>query len=131
MRVRRSSCLAGPAAELLFDSATFLLLGLLLGKVVVQAVETLLPSHTIFLNPIGDLFERSCLDAAGTPLRRATAGDKPRGFKHFEVPRDGGHTHFKRLGKLRDGRLAGHQVRKDGAASGISKGGESGSELIC
>jgi hypothetical protein len=64
-------------------------------------------------------------------LRRATARDKSRGFKHFEVPRDGRHTHFKRLGKLRDGRLPGHQVRKDGAASGISKGRESGSELIC
>jgi hypothetical protein len=100
-----------------------LLLGFQFSQVIVQAVETLLPRHAVFLNPISDLFERSCLDAAWAPLPGSGTGDKSSILKHFDVLGHSGKCHLKRLGKLRDGRLAGHQVSKNGPSSGIGKGG--------
>jgi hypothetical protein len=100
-----------------------LLLGFQFAQVIVQAVETLLPRHTVFLNPISDLLERSCLDAARAPLPGSGTGDKSSILKYFDVLGHSGKCHLKRLGKLRDGRFTGHQVRQDCPASGIGKGG--------
>src|ERR1700676_92177 len=130
MRVRMSSCLAWPAAELLAVSAMLLLLGLQLTQIVVKAIEFLLPSHTIVLNPVGNILKTRGMDAAGAPLGSAAACDKSSAFKDFEVLRDGGHAHLKRLGKLGDGGFAGHQVRENGSARGIGEGRKGRGESV-
>jgi hypothetical protein len=107
-----------------------LLLSLELRQIVVQTVETLLPCHTIFLNPVSNFLKRGRFDAARTPLGGSASGDKPSVLKNFDVLGDSGECHLKRLGKLRNRRFAGHQVRQDGPPSGIGKGGEGNCELV-
>src|SRR5580698_982755 len=83
MRVRVSSCLACPVAELLRASAMLLLLCLNLGQVVVQPVEPLFPCHAVVFHPVGDVLERRGFDTARAPLGGAGAGNKSRLFKDF------------------------------------------------
>src|SRR6202790_3583881 len=130
IRARLSSCLTWPAAELLVASAMFLLLGLQPTQIVVQAVELLLPRHTIVLDPVGDVLKTGGMDAAGAPLGSAAAGEKPSVFKDFEVLRDGGHAHLKRLGKFGHGGFAGHEVSQNGSTGGIRESGEGGGQVV-
>src|ERR1700680_3802942 len=130
MRVRMSSCLAWPAAELLAVSAMLLLLGLQLTQIVVKAIELLFPRHTIVLNPAGNILKTRGMDAAGAPLGSAAACDKSSAFKDFEVLRDGGHAHLKRLGKFGHGGFAGHEVSQNGSTGGIRESGEGGGQVV-
>jgi hypothetical protein len=130
MRVRMSSFLACPAAELLVVSAMLFLLGFKPTQIVVQAVEPLLPSHAIVLDPVGDVFKSDGMDPARAPLCSPAAGDKPCVFKHFYVLGDGRHAHLKGLGKLGHRSFAGQQVSKNRSTSGVRERCESGGELV-
>ena len=81
MRVSMSSGLAWPVAELLVASAMLLLLGLRPYQIVFEAVELVLPSQAIVLDPVGNVPKTGRMDAAGAPLGGAAANDKSSVFK--------------------------------------------------
>src|ERR1051325_6019921 len=59
---------------------TFLLVMLLLfqlAQIGVQPVQPLFPDVAIFFHPVGNALERPRFNAAGTPLRFASARDQP------------------------------------------------------
>src|SRR5215207_5018868 len=91
------------------------LLGLELAQVVVEPVEALVEEAAVVLEPAVDALQSLGIEAAGTPLRLAAAGDEAGALQHLQMLRDGGQAHAERLRELRDGRLAEAEPRQDGA----------------
>src|SRR5580700_9864818 len=60
-------------AAILFlpHSCSAFVLRLKLAQIIVEPVETVLPETTIFLEPVGGVFERGADEPAGPPLRLA------------------------------------------------------------
>src|SRR5690242_2997440 len=80
--------------SMLFLGVKLSLLGLQLGKVILQSVWPLLPQPAIALEPVVDIAQRVGLDAAGPPLRLAAAGDQAGALEHLEVLGDRGEAHI-------------------------------------
>ena len=113
----------------LFFSGIFFLRCLKFLQVVVEAIEALFPELAIAFKVLGDVFEGLGLEAAGTPLGVAGAGDEAGVLKDFQVLGDCGESHLERGGEVVDGGFAGCEAGEDGAARGIGEGGEGGVEL--
>src|SRR5579859_8029527 len=84
MRVMTTSRSARLVSSLLL-AAMFLLLGLNLTEIIVEAIQTLLPETAIVRDPVGDVLERPGLKSAGAPLGLPTPGDKAGPLQHLEV----------------------------------------------
>src|SRR5262249_47952481 len=108
----------------------FQFLFLQLAQIVIQTVEALLPETTILLRPVGNLFERPCLELTGPPLGITPSRNQSCVLQHFEVLRDCGQTHREWLGQLCNRGLSGGQARKDRAPSRIGDGGQSDAQTI-
>ena len=87
------------------------------------------PELAIAFKVLGDVFEGLGLEAAGTPLGVAGAGDEAGVLKDFQVLGDCGESHLERGGEVGDGGFAAGEAGEDGAARGIGEGGEGGVEL--
>src|SRR5258706_4529930 len=80
MTISRSVGVVTVNAALVLALLTDMLLLLLLqlAQIVVQTIEALLPEMAVVLHPVGDVFERTCLQPARPPLGLAPAGDQGR-----------------------------------------------------
>src|SRR5260370_35762375 len=78
----------------------FLLLCLQLFYVLVQSVKALFPDLPVAFGPIGHFFQGTGLDSTPAPLRVPPLRDQSRPLQYTKVLRDGGPTHFKRLGAV-------------------------------
>src|SRR3989304_3795394 len=87
-------------------------------QVIVQAFETLLPVAAIVFDPLVGLFQRARLQAAGTPLRLAAAGDEPGALQYLEVLGDSGEGHLEGRGELGNGGFTAGKAGQDGPARG-------------
>jgi hypothetical protein len=104
---------------LLFVSM-FLILGAFeSGKVVVEAVEGLLPVAAVALDPFGYFLERGGIEPAWTPLSLAAARNEAGALQNLEVFGDGRCTDRKGLGEFLDGSFSEGKASEDGAARGI------------
>src|SRR5580658_10301389 len=82
-RVKRSSCGEGMVRVTLFFSGIFFLRCLKFLEVIVEAIEALLPELAVAFEILGDVFEGLGLEAAGTPLGVAGAGDEASVLQDF------------------------------------------------
>src|SRR5688500_14084909 len=87
-----------------------LFLGLELAKVVIQAIEALVPDPAVLLEPVGDVAKRRRVESGRTPLGIAAAADEAGAREHLEVPGHGWQAHRERAGQLADGGLAGGEA---------------------
>src|SRR6266566_9976494 len=105
----------------LLPTMSLLLLCLQLLYVLVQSIKPLFPDLPVALGPIGHFFQGTGIDSTASPLRVPPLHDQSRAFQHTKVLRDGGHTHFKRLGELANRAFAHKQTGQDGSASRVRK----------
>src|SRR6266436_7463580 len=107
-----------------------LLLCLQLLHVLIQSIEPLFPDLPVTLGPIGDFFQGTGIDSTPPPLRVPSLHDQSRAFQHTKVLRDGGHTHFKRLGEFANRAFAQKQTGQDGSACRVRKRCKRGTQSI-
>jgi len=114
----------GPAGSVVF---------LLLSKyaeVIVQALEAFLPVPAVMFEPVIGGLEGGCLEAAGTPLGLAPAGDEPGSLQDLEMLGDGGKGHLERGSDLADRGLTGGKALEDGTPRWVRQGGEGGANGV-
>src|SRR5262249_31640005 len=124
--------------SMLLAAATLLLLlirglafrGLQRAKVILQAIEPLLPEPAVFLEPVFDALQRVELDPAWPPLRLAAARDQAGMFQHLEMPRDRRAADVERLGQLRNRGLAKRQPGQNRPPRRVGEGLERGAEVV-
>src|ERR1700732_3121850 len=107
------SARSGGSGIALVLSGMSLSLRLQLVQVVSQAIEAVLPEHTVVLEPPGGVLERTHLEPAWAPLRLATARHQAGALEHLEMLRDSGKRHLEGPGELLDRRLARGEASKD------------------
>lgn len=101
-------------------------------EIVVEAIKALFPEFPVSFDPDGHLLQRLRFDLARTALCIAASRDQTRALKHFQVLRDVGQRHVKRLGDsftvvspsanrariaLRVGSASAERLRRDGRRS--------------
>ncbi len=90
----------------------------------VQTIQPAFPEVPVVFSPIDNFFQRSGLDAAAPPLCVAALGHQARPLKHTQMLGDGGLGQGERCGKFAHRAFPHQKARQDGAAGGVSKGGE-------
>src|SRR5688572_12788192 len=85
VREMTNGSIVEPAVGSLLTSATLPLLCLQFVKVLAQPIQTFVPEAAIAFEPVVDVLQCACLDAARPPLRRAPAHDQAGPFQHLEV----------------------------------------------
>src|SRR6266540_341867 len=88
-------------------------------QVLVKPVVGLFPEPPVPLGPLGNLLERSRLQAGRPPLPLPAPRDEPGALQHLEVLRDRRQAHLERLRQLGDGSLPRRQSGEDRPARGI------------
>lgn len=99
-------------------------------EMALEGIDVRRPEAAVLVDPGGGVFEGAGVEAAGPPLRFATARDQAGAFQHLEVFGDGRHRHLEGPGEFGHRSLAEREPAQDGAARGIGKGGECGAQLI-
>src|SRR5215217_5721883 len=69
-------------------------------QVGVEAIQARFPDGAVPLGPFGDFLDRRRIEAAGPPLRLASARDEAGALEHAQVLRHGRHAHLERLGQF-------------------------------
>src|SRR5262249_38068123 len=74
--------------------------------IVVHAVKARLPYGTVLLCPVRNFFQGCSIDGAGAVLCFLPLSNQPRTLQYFDVLRNGGQAHVKRLCQFIDGRVS-------------------------
>jgi len=97
---------------------------LVLGQILVEAVEALFPERAVLRDPVGGRRQRLRIEATVVDATLAALLDEPGVLEDFQVLRYGGQRHVERRREIRDARFPERESREDGAARRVREGGK-------
>src|SRR4051794_22822131 len=103
--------------------------GLSATETLLHALEPSLPEAAVSVDPRRSLPQGCTVDAGGTQLCGAPAGDQSGSLEHLEMLGDRLHADRKSLGELVDRRLSVGESLEDRPPGGVGESGEGAVEL--